>query len=308
MIDTRVQIGPLELRNPVLTASGTFGYAREFEGLVDFSRLGGVVTKTVTLEPRVGNPPPRIVETPAGMLNSIGLANDGVERFAKEKLPYLAALDTRVIVNVAGKTEDEFVAVVERLEEEQGFDAFELNFSCPNVKEGGLAFSTSPSVTRRLTEAVRKVTRRCLIVKLSPNVTDIAGIAVAAEEGGADAISAINTVVGMVVDVRSRRPVLGTITGGLSGPAIRPIALARVWQIVQRVKIPVIGIGGIFEAEDALQFLIAGATAVQVGTANFVRPDAAVRVAEGIEAYCREQGLRSVREIIGSLKIDEDRP
>jgi dihydroorotate dehydrogenase (NAD+) catalytic subunit len=304
----RVQIGPLELRNPVLTASGTFGYAKEFEGLVDFSRLGGVVSKTVTLEPRAGNPPPRIVETPAGMLNSIGLANDGVDRFIAEKLPYLASLSTRVIVNVAGKSEEEFVAIVERLERESGFDAFELNFSCPNVKEGGLAFSSDPKVTERVTRAVRRVTSRCLIVKLTPNVTDIASIARAAEDGGADAISAINTVVGMAVDVYTRRPRLATVTGGLSGPAIRPIAVARVWQIAQQVRIPVIGVGGIFQPEDALEFLIAGATAVQIGTAHFVQPDAAIRVAEGIENYCERYGFRSVRQIIGSLDTTSPDP
>lgn len=306
MIDMRVRIGALELRNPVLTASGTFGYAREFDGLVDFSKLGGVVTKTITLEPRVGNPPPRIVETPAGMLNSIGLANVGVERFIAEKLPFLASLDTKVIVNVAGRSEEEFVAVVERLEPEAGFDAFELNFSCPNVKEGGLAFSSDPAVTLRVTRAVRKVTTRPLIVKLTPNVTDIATIAVAAEDGGADAVSAINTLVGMAVDVRTRRPRIATVTGGLSGPAIRPVAVARVWQIARRVRIPVIGIGGIMDAQDALEFLIAGATAVQVGTANFVRPDAAQQVAEGIERYCEEHGFRSVQELIGSLQITDE--
>ncbi len=303
MVDTRVRIGPLELRNPVLTASGTFGYAREFEGLVDFSKLGGVVSKTVTLEPRAGNPPPRIAETPAGMLNSIGLANVGVDEFVKDKLPYLASLDTTVVVNVAGRSEEEFVAIVERLEPESGFEAFELNFSCPNVKEGGMAFSTDPAVTLRVTQAVRRVTRRCLIVKLSPNVTDIATIAAAAEDGGADAVSAINTLVGMAVDVRTRRPRIGTITGGLSGPAIRPVAVARVWQIANRVSIPVIGIGGIMCPEDALEFLIAGASAVQVGTANFVDPKAAEKVAAGIERYCEEQGFRSLKEVVGSLTV-----
>ena len=289
-----------------MTASGTFGYAQEFEDLVAFDKLGAVVTKTVTLEPRAGNPPPRIAETPCGMLNSIGLANVGVEAFVREKLPFLSGLETAVVVNVAGKTEEEFVEIVERLEPEAGFDAFELNFSCPNVKEGGLAFSSDPEVTRRVTRVVRDRTRRCLIVKLTPNVTDIATVAQAAEDGGADAVSAINTLVGMAVDVRTRKPKLATVTGGLSGPAIRPVGVARVWQIARRVSVPVVGIGGVTSAEDALEYLIAGATAVQVGTATFIDPTTAERVVAGLEAHCLENGLTGIREVVGSLVLPED--
>ncbi len=303
--DLRVSLGPLTLRNPVMTASGTFGYAQEFEDLVAFEQLGAVVTKTVTLEPREGNPPPRIAETPCGMLNSIGLANVGVDAFIREKLPFLSGLETAVVVNVAGKTPEEFVQVVERLEPEAGFDAFELNFSCPNVKEGGLAFSSDPEVTLRVTQAVRRLTKRCLIVKLTPNVTDIATVAQAAEDGGADAISAINTLVGMAVDVRTRKPKLATVTGGLSGPAIRPVGVARVWQIAQRVSVPIVGIGGITSAEDALEYLIAGATAVQVGTATFVDPTTAQRVVEGLQAYCTENGVERITDLIGSLEVGE---
>lgn len=303
--DLRVSLGPLTLRNPVMTASGTFGYAQEFEDLVAFERLGAVVTKTVTLEPREGNPPPRIAETPCGMLNSIGLANVGVEAFIREKLPFLSGLETAVVVNVAGKTPEEFVQVVERLEPEAGFDAFELNFSCPNVKEGGLAFSSDPEVTLRVTQAVRRLTKRCLIVKLTPNVTDIATVAQAAEDGGADAISAINTLVGMAVDVRTHKPKLATVTGGLSGPAIRPVGVARVWQIAQRVSVPIVGIGGIASAEDALEYLIAGATAVQVGTATFVDPTTAQRVVEGLQAYCTENSVERITDLIGSLEVGE---
>ena len=288
-----------------MTASGTFGYAQEFEDLVAFERLGAVVTKTVTLEPREGNPPPRIAETPCGMLNSIGLANVGVEAFIREKLPFLSGLETAVVVNVAGKTPEEFVQVVERLEPEAGFDAFELNFSCPNVKEGGLAFSSDPEVTLRVTQAVRRLTKRCLIVKLTPNVTDIATVAQAAEDGGADAISAINTLVGMAVDVRTHKPKLATVTGGLSGPAIRPVGVARVWQIAQRVSVPIVGIGGIASAEDALEYLIAGATAVQVGTATFVDPTTAQRVVEGLQAYCTENSVERITDLIGSLEVGE---
>ncbi len=304
--DLRVNLGPLTLQNPVMTASGTFGYAQEFEDLVAFERLGAVVTKTVTLEPRQGNPPPRIAETPCGMLNSIGLANVGVETFVREKLPFLSGLETAVVVNVAGRTQEEFVRIVERLEPEVGFDAFELNFSCPNVKEGGLAFSSNPDVTLRVTQAVRRLTRRCLIVKLTPNVTDIATVAQAAEDGGADAVSAINTVVGMAVDVYTRKPKLATVTGGLSGPAIRPVGVARVWQIAQRVSVPVIGIGGIASAEDALEYLIAGATAVQIGTATFVDPTTAQRTVDGLQAYCAETGVDRITELIGSLVLPEN--
>jgi dihydroorotate dehydrogenase (NAD+) catalytic subunit len=301
MTDMRVQIGPLALANPVLTASGTFGYGDDVKDLVDVNRLGGIVTKSLSLKPRDGNPPVRICETTGGMLNSIGLANIGVERFIAEKLPYLRTLATARIINIAASTVDEYAAVLERLEREQGVDAYEINISCPNVKEGGLSFGTSVPMTAEITRRLRALTKKALIIKLTPNVTHVGEFARAAAGEGADAVSLINTLVGMAVDIRTRKPKLATVTGGLSGPAIKPVALAKVYEAARAVKIPVIGIGGIASAEDAIEFLLVGATAVQVGTANFIDPATGVTVAEGIDAYCRREKIARVAELTGAL-------
>jgi dihydroorotate dehydrogenase (NAD+) catalytic subunit len=303
MSDLSVKIGCLEMANPVMVASGTFGYASEFEGLVDFAELGAIVTKTVTLESRPGNHPPRIAETPAGMLNSIGLPNVGVEAFIAEKMPYLRTCNTRIVVNVAGKTGLDYPEIVSRLEDVSGIDAYELNYSCPNVKEGGLSFSADARIAQKVTMQVRRQTRRPIIAKLTPNVTSISDVGRAVEQGGADAISAINTLVGMAVDIKRRKPRLSTITGGLSGPAIKPVALARVFELVSVVKIPVIGIGGIATVEDALEFLIVGAQAIQVGTANFYHPSSACQIARGLDNYCTKHRLGSITELFGSLRI-----
>jgi len=284
-MDLTVKIGPATLPNPVGVASGTFGYGGEYEGLMDLSRLGAIYTKAVTLEPREGNDIPRIVETPSGILNSIGLANVGVEQFLAEKLPALSTLPCAVIANVAGSTEDEYAAVLDRLESAGSLWGYEINVSCPNVKHGGLAFGTDPRQIERLTTRLRALTKKPLIMKLTPNVTDISVIARAAEAAGADAISCINTLVGMVIDTRTRKPVLPLGSGGLSGPAIRPVAVAMTWKVCRAVTIPVIGMGGIMCADDALQFLMAGAAAVQVGTGTFVDPEIPIRVLEGIEEY-----------------------
>jgi len=302
-LDLSVEVGGIGFRNPVLTASGTFGYGEEYADFVDFSRIGGIVTKSVTLEPRAGNPPPRVVETDAGMLNAIGLANVGVEAFLREKMPFLRDVDTEVIVNVSGATVEEYAEVVRRLDGCPGIAGLEINVSCPNVQEGGMAFGADASLTSRVVLEVRSVTDLPLIVKLTPNVTDITIPARAAEDAGADGLSLINTLLGMAVDVDARKPELANITGGLSGPAIRPVALAMVWKVVRAVKIPVIGIGGILSAEDALAFLIVGARAVQVGTANFLEPGATVNVVNGIERYCRERGVSRLSEMIGSLEM-----
>ena len=306
MTDTRVTIGPLVLKNPVLVASGTFGYGDECRDLMDPGLLGGIITKSLSLKERAGNPPVRIVETPSGMLNSIGLANIGVERFISEKLPFLTRLGTTIIVNVAASSVDEYCAVVSMLEHEEGIDAYEINISCPNVKEGGLAFGTDRAMTLEITRRLRALTSRPLIIKLPPNVTHVGEFARAAEEGGADAVSLINTLVGMAVDIPSRRPRLATTTGGLSGPAIKPVALAKVYEASQAVKIPVIGIGGIMTAEDALEFLIVGASAVQVGTANFIDPAAGVRIAEGLKGYCEKHGIERLASLTGSIRVSKD--
>jgi len=300
--DLSVELGPLRLKNPVLTASGTFGYGLEFLPFLDLAELGGIVTKGLSPRPRAGNPPTRITETPAGMLNTIGLQNIGVEAFIREKLPELRGHDTAVVANVFGETEAEYVDVCSRLDAAEGLAAIELNVSCPNVEQGGMVFGTDPAALARVTAACRKATRLPLIVKLSPNVTDIRVTARAAAEGGADILSLINTYVGMAIDVERRRPVLAKICGGLSGPAIRPLAVWLTWQVHQTVDLPLIGIGGIMNAEDALQFILAGASAVQVGTANFVHPDASIRVLRGLESYLGERGIASIRELIGALR------
>ena len=301
MVDATFTFAGLTLKNRVLVASGTFGYGDECTDVVDVARLGGVITKSLSLKPREGNPPVRIAETTGGMLNSIGLANIGVGRFIAEKLPFLRGVDTAVIANIAAGTIDEYCRVLELLEAEEGIDGYEINVSCPNVREGGLNFGTSCPMTAEITSRTRKLTKKPLIVKLTPNVTHISEFARAAEGAGADAISAINTLIGMAVDVKTRTPVLSTVTGGLSGPAIKPVALAKVYECFRAVKIPVIGIGGIVNATDALEFLVAGASAVQVGTANFVDPAAGVKIADGIAAYCEEHRISDAGSLVGSL-------
>jgi dihydroorotate dehydrogenase (NAD+) catalytic subunit len=282
-------------------ASGTFGYGDDVQDLVDVSQLGGIVTKSLSMKPRDGNPATRIVETAGGMLNSIGLANIGVKRFVDEKLPVLRRLGTTVVANIAASSIDEYCAVLDELEKEEGIAAYEINVSCPNVREGGLSFGTNCDLTAEITRRLRKRTTRPLIIKLTPNVTHIAEFARAVEAEGADAVSVINTLIGMAVDVRTRKPILATVTGGLSGPAIKPIALAKVYETARAVKIPILGIGGIATVQDALEFLIVGATAVQVGTANFVDPSTGVRIANGIHDYCVSNGITNSASLVGSL-------
>jgi dihydroorotate dehydrogenase (NAD+) catalytic subunit len=301
MIDLSVSLGRLTLKNPVLVASGTFGYAREMAGVVDFARLGGIIPKTVTRQPRAGNPPPRTVETPSGMLNAIGLDNDGIEHFIHHHLPYLRTLPTAVIANIAGKNEGEFIEMAERIGREPGLAALELNLSCPNVA-GGVDFAIDPEVTRRVVQGVRAVCPLPLVAKLTPNVTDIVPVARAASEAGADAVSLVNTFVGMAVDWRRRRPVLGNVTGGLSGPAIKPLALRLVWRVASEVRVPVVGVGGIATVDDVMEFLVAGAAAVQLGTVNFYDPTASVRVVEQLPAALAQLGASSVREVVGTLR------
>jgi len=298
-----IRLGKLELANPVLVASGTFGYGVEYSELLDVSRLGAVITKTITLAPREGNPTPRVAETASGMLNSIGLENPGAEVFIEAVLPAVAELGPPVIVNIAGDRPEDYVELAGRLSDEAAVSALELNVSCPNVKVGGMAFGADAAATGELVSAVRAATEKPLVVKLTPNVTDITPIARAAESAGADALSLTNTLLGMAVDVETRRPKLGAVTGGLSGPAIMPVSLRMVWQTARAVEIPVVGLGGITTWEDAAVFLIAGATAVQVGTANFVDPAASVKVLEGLAAYIGEHGIGSVGELTGSLEL-----
>lgn len=297
MPDLSVNIGKLHLANPILLASGTCGYGQELAPFLDINILGGIVVKGISLEPMEGNPRPRIVETPCGLLNSIGLENVGLKVFLKEKLPWLRQLDTRIIVNVLGKNLEEYRTIVQKLDQVDGIDAIELNISCPNVAAGGVAFGTNPAEAARITRASRKVTSLPLIIKLSPNVTDITSIAKAVESEGADAVSLINTILGMAIDINKRRPVLSRRTGGLSGPAIKPIALRMVWDCVRAVNIPVIGIGGIASAEDALEFLIAGAKAVQIGTANLIDPGTAARVLQGIKTYLNQHDISNIEEL-----------
>ncbi|MDP3478986.1 MAG: dihydroorotate dehydrogenase [Desulfoprunum sp.] len=302
--DLRVKIGSLSLDNPVMTASGTFGYAREFERLMNLHRLGAIIVKGISLHPRHGNPPPRIVETACGMLNAIGLQNVGVERFIKDKMGFLGNLNVPIIVNILGDSLDEYREITERLGDSPAVAAIEVNISCPNVKKGGVAFGTDPAMAAAVTQAVKEKSPVPVIVKLSPNVTDIAAIARAVEDAGADAVSLINTLIGMAINLKTRRPELANVVGGLSGPAIKPVALRMVYQVARAVNIPVIGIGGIETAEDALEFMLAGATAVQIGTANFINPRASEEVVEGITEYVLQENLPSVRDLIGALRVD----
>lgn len=299
----KVDIGGVDLKNPIMTASGTFGYGKEFDELIDLNQLGGIIVKGMSLLPSPGNPPPRIIETPCGMLNAIGLENIGIEAFINEKLPFLANFSTPVFINVYGKTVDEYADLASRIDELGGIAGLEVNISCPNVKAGGVAFGVDCAAAAEVVERVRKRTTKPLMVKLSPNVTDIVEIAKSVEGAGADSVSLINTITGMMIDIEKRKPVLANITGGLSGPAIKPVALRMVWQVAQAVKIPVIGIGGIMNAEDAIAFFIAGATAVQVGTANFVNPRATIDIIEGVSTYLDQHDLTHVAELIGSLEV-----
>ena len=301
--DISVDIGGIKLKNPVMTASGTFSYGAEFNDLIDLNRLGGIIVKGLSLEPSKGNPPPRIVETPCGMLNAIGLENVGIEAFVNDKLPFLRTLDVPVFANIYGKSIEEYSQLAARVDAVADIAGVELNISCPNVKSGGVAFGVDPDVAENVVARVRENTAKHLMVKLSPNVTDVAMIARRVASGGADSISLINTITGMAVDLKSRKPILANITGGLSGPAIKPVALRMVWQVAAAVDIPVIGIGGIMTAQDALEFIVVGATAVQVGTANFVNPAATVDIIDGITAYLAENGIADIAGLKGSLEI-----
>lgn len=301
-MDLSVSIGRLTLANPILVASGTFGYARESAELVDLSRLGGIVPKTVTASPRAGNRPPRIAETASGMLNSIGLDNDGIDHFVEHHVPYLSSLGTRLIANIAGKSEDEFPALAAKLDAVSGVDAIELNLSCPNVS-GGIDFATKPEVTERVVRRVRDATGRPILAKLTPNVTDVVAIAQASASGGADGVTLINTIVGTAIDWRTRRPILSNVIGGLSGPAIKPVALRMVLDVARKVDIAVVGAGGIATIDDVMEFLVAGASAVQIGTANFYRPRATMEVLDALASNVAALGAARVRDIIGTIQL-----
>lgn len=303
MVDLSVEIGKLKLKNPIMTASGTFGYGEEFADFIDLNRLGGIIVKGTTLLHREGNPYPRMAETPSGMLNAVGLQNKGVDYFIEHIYPRIKDLDTRVIVNVSGSCIDDYVAVCEKLSPLDKVAAVEINISCPNVKQGGMGFGTTCSGAESVTSAVRKAYDGTMIVKLTPNVTDITEIARAVEAAGADAVSLTNTFLGMAIDVEKRKPMLSTITGGLSGPCIRPIAVRMVWQVANAVKVPVVGLGGIASGRDAIEFLLAGATAVQIGTANFVDPQVTVKAIGYIEDYLKRHQIASVRELIGGMEV-----
>jgi dihydroorotate dehydrogenase (NAD+) catalytic subunit len=302
MADLSIQLGKIQLKNPVMTASGTFGYGTEYYDFFDVSRIGGIVVKGTTLRERQGNAYPRMAETPLGMLNAVGLQNKGVHYFAEKIYPGIKGLQTSIFVNVSGSTVDEYIKTAEIINELEHIPGIELNISCPNVKEGGMAFGTSCPSAAQVVREVRRVYEKELMVKLSPNVTSITEIALAVEAEGADSLSLINTLLGMAINAETRRPVLSTVTGGLSGPAVKPVALRMVWQVANAVKIPVVGMGGIMNANDAIEFLIAGASAVQIGTANFIDPTTPVKVLEGIEQYLERHGISDVKELIGSLK------
>jgi dihydroorotate dehydrogenase (NAD+) catalytic subunit len=302
MTDLSVDLGFLKLKNPVLAASGTFGYGLEFEPYIDLNKLGGFIVKGLYYSPREGNPPPRLVETSSGLLNAIGLPGIGVKRFSEEILPQLRKYNTALIVNVCGEREDEYASVVDYLNKEEGISAFELNISCPNVERDGLCPALNPESAYSVVKLVKETSSRPLITKLSPNVTDIVEIALSAQEAGTDAISLVNTFLAMSIDIETRKPKLANILGGLSGPAIKPIVLRMVYQVVRQVQVPVIGIGGILSGQDALEFLIAGAKAVEVGTANFIDPESTVKIIEEIEAFCQKNGIDKIEEVIGTLK------
>lgn len=303
MAGLEVRIGDLKLKNPVMTASGTFGYGTEYADFIDLGRLGGIFVKGTTLAPRQGNDYPRMAETPSGMLNAVGLQNKGVDYFVEQLYPIIKEYDTHMIVNVSGSTVEDYIACAEKLSDLDKMPAIELNISCPNVKEGGMAFGTSCQSAARVTREVRKVFPKTLIVKLSPNVTDIAEIARGVEDEGADAVSLVNTFLGMAIDVESRRPKLSTITGGLSGPCIKPIAIRMVWEVFHAVKIPIIGMGGICNWQDAIEFILAGATAIQVGTYNFIDPAASVKIVDGIHDYLERHHVSSINDLVGKMIV-----
>lgn len=303
MADLKINIAGLEFKNPVTTASGCFGYGEEFRDFYDPGALGGIFVKAVTGTSREGNKYPRMAETPSGMLNSVGLQNKGVDHFCREIYPVIRHFNTRIIVNVAGSTVEEYVAVAERINELEHIPAIELNISCPNVKLGGMAFGTVPSTATEVTRAVRDVYKKVLMVKLSPNVTSITDMAKAVADGGADVLTLINTLLGMAIDAETRRPVLSTLTGGLSGPAIKPVALRMVWQVFKAVKIPIVGLGGIMNAADAIEFMLAGSSLIQTGTANFIDPMTAPKIIEGINEYLDRHRIASARELIGALQV-----
>ncbi len=303
MADLKVKLGKLQLKNPVMTASGTFGYGTEYSDFFDISRIGGIVVKGVTLRNREGNAYPRMAETPSGMLNAVGLQNRGIDHFIKHIYPEIKNVNTNIFVNVNGSTVEEYIEVAEKVNDLDKIPGIELNISCPNVKEGGMAFGVSCPAAATVVREVRKVYSRELMVKLSPNVTSIAEIARVVEDEGADSISLINTLLGMAIDAESRKPMLSTVTGGLSGPAIKPVALRMVWQVAQEVKIPVVGMGGIMNARDAIEFFLAGASAVQIGTANFIDPTVSMKVLEGIEDYLNRHKFNSIHDIIGAMTI-----
>jgi len=303
MVDLSVQLGKIQLKNPVITASGTFGYGTEYSDFMDLSRIGGIIVKGTTLRERQGNPYPRMAETPSGMLNAVGLQNKGVDYFIKHIYPGIKDINTSIFVNVSGSTIEDYIQTAEKLNELEAIPGIELNISCPNVKEGGMAFGTSCLSAAQVVRSVRSVYKKELMVKLSPNVTSISEIALAVEAEGADSVSLINTLLGMAIDAERRKPILSTVTGGLSGPAVKPVALCMVWQVAKAVKIPVIGMGGIMNAQDALEFIIAGATAVQIGTANFIDPTISVKVLEGIEDYLIRHQFTSIKDITGSIQL-----
>jgi dihydroorotate dehydrogenase (NAD+) catalytic subunit len=304
MVNEIIQLGKgLTLKNPVMTASGTFGYGEEYADFIDLTKLGGILVKGTTLNHREGNPYPRMAETPSGMLNAVGLQNKGVDYFVETIYPRIKDIDTNIIVNVSGSTIEDYCAVAEKVNALENIPAIELNVSCPNVKQGGMAFGVTTSGIEQVVSAVRKVYDKHLIVKLSPNVTSIADLALAAEASGADSVSLINTLLGMAIDAEKRRPKLSTVTGGLSGACVKPIALRMVWQVAKAVKIPVIGLGGISSATDAIEFLLAGASAIEIGTANFIDPTISVKVAKGIVEYCERHGIKNVSDLTGALEV-----
>ncbi len=304
MVDLAVKIHDLELKNPVTTASGTFGFGEEFEDFIDLNRIGGIFVKGLTLHNREGNPYPRMAETPAGMLNAVGLQNKGIDYFINTIYPRIKKYNTEIIPNINGSTVEDYIEVAEKLNEIDGIKAIELNISCPNVKEGGMAFGISCPSAIAVTKAIRDAYKKTLIVKLSPNVTDITEIAKGVEGAGADAVSLINTLLGMAIDPHTRKPILSTITGGLSGPAIKPIAIRMVWQVFNAVKIPIIGMGGIMNADDAIEFMLAGSSAIQIGTANFIDPQVSIKILEGITSYCDKYQVTDINNLIGAMEAE----